>query len=252
MKSWSYSYRTSDGLKHEAEMEASTKDEVYETLRKRGIKAIKVVERIQPLIVKGVRKRVVMVIVALAVILAFALGYWLREDNGGADDDVVGERKGWKESFARPRPRRQLSVDVSQLPLERIFTHPSERFLAQFAQPGKSAELMPLTDEVVSDFAESVDDGIVIENDDEFVVAELKRIVVGMKVEARVHLKSGKGVREFAAWLFQRQKMENAYRNEILRQARERGTRVEEVNETLDSIGFERTEGLSEGGLKKP
>lgn len=60
MRSWSYSYKTSDGLRHEAEMSAPTKDAVYDALRKQGIRPIRVDERIAPVVrcgFRGLRKR---------------------------------------------------------------------------------------------------------------------------------------------------------------------------------------------------
>ena len=53
MRSWSYSYKTSDGLRHEAEMAAPSKDAVYEELRKQGIRAIRVEERVVPVVRRG-------------------------------------------------------------------------------------------------------------------------------------------------------------------------------------------------------
>ena len=40
---YTYAYKTSDGTRHEATMVAQSRDEVFAELRKRGIKAIKVV-----------------------------------------------------------------------------------------------------------------------------------------------------------------------------------------------------------------
>ena len=40
---YTYAYKTSDGVRHEATMNASSHEEVFSELRKRGIKAIKVV-----------------------------------------------------------------------------------------------------------------------------------------------------------------------------------------------------------------
>ena len=55
MRTWVYCYKSSDGLRHEGEMSAPGKDDVYAALRKRGIRAIKVSERIVPIERKGFR-----------------------------------------------------------------------------------------------------------------------------------------------------------------------------------------------------
>jgi len=55
MRVWTYSYKTSDGLRHEDEMSAPSKDDVYAALRARGIRAIRVEERIAPVVRRGFR-----------------------------------------------------------------------------------------------------------------------------------------------------------------------------------------------------
>ena len=40
---YTYAYKTPDGVRHEASMNASSREEVFTKLRKQGIKAIKVV-----------------------------------------------------------------------------------------------------------------------------------------------------------------------------------------------------------------
>ena len=40
---YTYAYKTSDGVRHEAAMEAASREEVFEALRAKGIRAIKVV-----------------------------------------------------------------------------------------------------------------------------------------------------------------------------------------------------------------
>ena len=81
MRSWTYSYMTSDGLRHEGEMSAPSKDDVYSELRKRGIRAIKVQERIQPVVKRGfggLRKRDWTVIAAIAALIAAAVALFAR------------------------------------------------------------------------------------------------------------------------------------------------------------------------------
>ena len=58
---YTYAYKTSDGIRHEDSMIASSREEVFERLRKQGIKAIKVVAADGSKAngeVRGVRKRV--------------------------------------------------------------------------------------------------------------------------------------------------------------------------------------------------
>ena len=69
---YTYAYKTSDGTRHEATMLAKSRDEVFAELRKRGIKAIKVVAADGSKAngeVRGVRKRTVAIIVAAVSII---------------------------------------------------------------------------------------------------------------------------------------------------------------------------------------
>lgn len=68
-----YAYKTSDGIRHEDSMNASSREEVFNQLRAMGIKAIKVVaadgsKANGEIVVKGIRKRV-----ALGAIIVTAL-----------------------------------------------------------------------------------------------------------------------------------------------------------------------------------
>ena len=61
---YTYAYKTSDGARHEAAMEAGSRDAVFAALRARGIKAIKVVAADGSKAngeVRGIQKRVVAV-----------------------------------------------------------------------------------------------------------------------------------------------------------------------------------------------
>lgn len=82
MRTWTYVWKSSDGLRHEGEMSAASKDDVYKSLRERGIRAVKVSERIQPIILggfSGLRKKdwllmgliLVLSILALAIVFVY-------------------------------------------------------------------------------------------------------------------------------------------------------------------------------------
>ena len=72
---YTFAYRTSDGVRHEERIDADSREEVFETLRLRGIRAIKVVAADGSKAngeVRGIRKRVVMLIaLVVAAVAAF-------------------------------------------------------------------------------------------------------------------------------------------------------------------------------------
>ena len=78
--------------------------------------------------------------------------------------------------------------------------------------------------------------------DDAADIAELKRIVAGLKDEADLYLRSGSGISDFLKFLKLRQKMESECRQRIVEEAVMSGEdherRLKEANETLVAMGL--------------
>ena len=85
---FTYAYKTSDGVRHEDSMNASSREEVFSSLRAKGIKAIKVVAADGSKAngeVRGLRKRAVAALVALAAAVAGVVAYIGGERTGAAE-----------------------------------------------------------------------------------------------------------------------------------------------------------------------
>ena len=256
MRRWTYSYMTSDGLRHEGEMSAPSKDDVYSELRKRGIRAIKVQERIQPVVKRGfggLRKRDWTVIAVIAALIAAAVALFARGPRPRADavppsaapvprhrsaieSDIVEMKLG--DRLAKAKARRQIVVSDDDL--ASFFPRPAERFLARFASPGRPvADIAP--DELrdaEEDFYDSLESDIIIREGDSRMISELKGIVAGIKDEARMLQSSGRSFSEIAQWLRDRQRMETDYRAHII----ERFAHDEaEANRQLRTLGLAET-----------
>lgn len=243
MKDWTYSYKTSDGLRHEGELKAATKDDAYAELRCRGIRAIRVTERITPVVRRGfggLRKRdwTVVVLVVLVLVAGVSLlpmrGPRLASPAPDARPSPLQDiRLG--DYIARPRSRCQLSAPVR---VDEVFSRPFERFLARFAQPGARVDVGDLTtadmERLAADFSRALAEPIIVRAGDDPAVASLKCIVAGLKSEAEMHLIGGRSFAEYAAWLGKRQQMEADYRESILKGA---GS-VAEKNAKLKSLEF--------------
>ncbi len=200
---YTYAYKTSDGIRHEDSMNASSREEVFEALRARGIKAIKVVAADGSKAngeVRGVRKRVVAVLVALAAVFVGVIAY------------IGGERTGANVAAnpAVSSPRHQIYGDPAVMEgLERgdfgaVLPREGDRMLAVFAQPGrfmcaKGANPRYLAAEQDAAFAAYAKDelsperDIVIVPEDTREIKELKQIVNGMREELRGYLANGNG-----------------------------------------------------------
>ena len=90
---YTYAYKTSDGVRHEDEITAKSREEVFEALRARGIKAIKVVAADGSKAngeIRGVRKRTIAAVAALAAVLAGGTVYFLASEReaGGQGEET--------------------------------------------------------------------------------------------------------------------------------------------------------------------
>lgn len=268
-----YAYKSSDGVRHEAEMEAESREAVFETLRAQGVRPIKVVagdgskangEEARPWRRRGLvwaalagALGAAAVAVALSGVLgtrgggeAMAGGGTHRSGaaaveggevaaSGGSAGAETARTAGRPDGrVAKPRARRQigLAAIVAATPLDAIFAHPSEALLARFAEPGKAVAVDVSGDrELAEDFRDALEEPILITADDSAETAELKRIVAGLKEESKMMSASGRTFEEAIAYFVAQQEMEARYREAIL----SRDSSVEEKNRLLSAIGLE-------------
>ena len=240
---------SSDGLRHEGEMASPDKDTVYAQLRKRGIRAIKVTERITPVVRKGfagLRKRDWLLIVCGAfAIVVCALFFALRIDvdgpASGAQDSLAARQviSSPAFQFAQPRPRRfvQLPEDTD---FSKVFRYPHESYLARYAMPGVVLPDVPEVDKaLVQDFYDNINIGIIITEADDAPVAELKRIVMGMKDDAKKYLGVPGGIEKLSLWLEERQAMEKGYRDQFINRVKKGEMKKSDANDMFNAMGLE-------------
>ena len=227
---FTYTYRTSDGIRHTAEIDAPTRDSVFSTLREQGIKPIKVVAADgsrangEPHVRIGVPKKVVAGICA-ALFVAVGVAYWMGSHKGAADVSLVVTPQGpVSYTVASPLPRQAIAGDRRRIEksLSEIFSFPAEMELARFAEPGRNFDLKAGGNPgngIVSDVCTSgkgwkdcLDTPIRIASSDLTEVVDLKRIVAGMKREMRAYLMAGGTVEDYLAELKKRQRLEMSYR----------------------------------------
>ena len=202
---YTYAYKTSDGTRHEASIEAASRDAAFAALRERGIRPIKVVAADgskangAPV---GVRRRVVAVSILVAVVAAAgATATFLR----------IARPTPEVESFHADQTRRYPIGDAAII--EKgiltgwcdVFEHEGERFLASFAVPGvKAAQRNTTVEEIESALGRSVS----ISADDGLEARQIKSMVEGMKAEARAYIAAGGTIVEYGKRLTERQDAE--------------------------------------------
>ena len=222
---FTYTYRSSDGQRHSAEIEAENRDAAFAKLRTEfGIKPIRVVAADGPKAngEEAARRRfpkwvaVLAVLAALAVVGVLAFVAWRL---AGARDarpyQVMTPQGPVTLSVASPLPRQRIPGDrqrIENFPTN-LFSHAAEAYLARYAEPGRkvSGGQLPAAGGE-EDFKAALREPIRIASSDYTEWVDLKRIVTGMKREMRAYLAGGGTAREYCAELAKRQKLEISYR----------------------------------------
>ena len=227
---YTYAYKTPDGVRHEAAMNASSREEVFSALRAKGIKAIKVVAADGSKAngeVRGLRKRAVVTLVALAAAVAGVVSWWWagRAPHQTAATSaavpvaaVPGGRASTQAAItgvaalvaANSSLRHQIYGDPAIMEsFERgdfgdALSRDGDRLLAVFAQPGRymcakgvsTRNLAPVAATNFENYAShelTVEKDVEIADTDSREVRELKQIVNGMREEMRGYLANGNG-----------------------------------------------------------
>ena len=239
---YTYAYKTSDGIRHEDSMNASSREEVFETLRAKGIKAIKVVAADGSKAngeVRGVRKRVVVTMaVAVAVLTAVVAVFLTRktiitpvQDVHPAQDAKVAAAA----SVLGSETRRQVFGDVAVIEKgirtgwADVFEREGDRFLASFAIPGAEAGQRNTSEE---EMRLALSEKVEVRPGDSFEVQQIKAMVEGMKCEARRYIAAGGTIVGYGQRLVERQEAEIA----IYARAK---TEIEAARKNMDDEAFE-------------
>lgn len=247
-----YAYKTSDGVRHEDSMNASSREEVFTVLRAKGIKAIKVYAADGSKAngeVRGLRKRAVAGLVALAAVVAGVVAYFGGERTGAAT----------AANSEASAPRHQIYGDPAVVSafehgdFAAVLPRDGDQMLAIFAQPGKlmcarGANPRRIDDNSHAAFEAYAKSDLAVENDiainsaDSREITELKQIVNGMREEMREYLANGNGTpRSFWRRLNERTAQEI--------QIYER-TRRELEKETSEEVWEQKNDALRRLGLR--
>jgi hypothetical protein len=208
---YTYAYKTSDGTRHEESMNAASREDVFAELRKRGIKAIKVVAADGSKVngeVRGVRKRIVAALVVLVAVAVGIAAYFGGIRTGGTAEP----------SFATDQTRRQIIGDAAIIEKgirngwSDIFQLEGECFLASFAIPGVKAGQRNTSEK---EFTAALENKCLVTDTDSLETRQIKAMVEGMKNEARRYIAAGGSIVEYGKRLTERQDAEIAVYNRV-------------------------------------
>lgn len=220
---FTYAYKTSDGIRHEDSMNASSREEVFESLRAQGIKAIKVVAADGSKAngeIRGVRKRVVVVSIIAAALAAGLIAFFVGRrvptpPPVGRDDPIAPSPTTAPVTYrnAKPLARQMINGDRHRIEAAAAsLTNAAERLLAAFAEPGRPVPALAPTRPTDAEFEASLREPIRIAETDFTEVVDLKRIVTKMKNDLRIYIAEGGTMEGYVEEVVKRQKFEVAYR----------------------------------------
>ena len=184
---YGYSYKTSDGVRHESTFEAKSNEAVFAALRAQGIKPMKVWEIHSPYHT-STRTRLIII---LALALAASLVYTIRLRHSALSTP----------HSALTAPRHQIYgdpatwEDIERDNFATVFPDVGDRILAAYAIPGRISpgSLNLSRQDLLKRMEECKDKDIAFDAADSNEATELKKIVQGMKEELRWYVADGVG-----------------------------------------------------------
>ena len=265
---FTYTYRSSDGERHTAEIEAGSRDAAFAKIRTElGIKPIKVVAAGEgeggagrAANVSATPRGGVWRLVAVAVLFAAVFGgvvWWMRRPNresqtanseqptANSDQPITVSTPQGPVTLrvAEPLPRQTIPGNRQRIEGARngIFTNAAERLLTRYAEPGRAVAAPEGEKPTDTGFAACLREPIRIASTDFTEVVDLKRIVTGMKREMRAYLAGGGTVEQYLAELEKRQKLEVSYRERA----------EQKLNELLSAVNGQSARSTMDEGRDK-
>ena len=205
---YTYFYKTSDGVRHEDVIRAESREDVFATLRSQGIKAIKVVAADGSKAngeIRGIRKRIVVIIALAAAILSAVIAFSLGGRKGASG---FGGLSSFDSTI-----RRQVIGDAAIIEKGILtgwadtFPCEGDRFFASFAIPGVRAGQRNTTE---GELKAALNRVIRPDESDGLEARQIKAMVEGMKAEARAYLTAGGSLVDYGKRLTERQDSEIA------------------------------------------
>lgn len=197
-----YSYKTSDGVRHESVYHASSKDEVFSALRKNGVRPIKVWEIESRF--SFVRKILIaaLFIAATAIVAAILVNRVPSFNNLATATPQEEDRS---QIYGDPGIIQQCESRQ----WSNVFEDEGERFLARFAQPGHHVRMRgDAWRTTVAQALKNRPGFVTITKSDSAEIAKMKRMVNGMKSELSQYVKDGGTVEQYIDEVLERQSIE--------------------------------------------
>ena len=232
-----YQYRTSKNEVRHGEIRAVDREAAFVALKARGIHPSRVDEAsgfFNKLLGRGKRWLAICVLSLALVAMVVSALRWRGEARELA---VTGAAE------LQPLPRHHIrAIAAPGFDPSTVFERVHEKYLARYAMRGVEPRTHAISDELQKDFAEGLGQPVEVCPDDPPEVVELKRIVEGMKEDARKYSDMPNGIARFCEWIEERQAMERDYRDRFVQRMRRGELTKDEVNGVFRAMGLEEIE----------
>ena len=244
-----YEYKTKDNERQSGEINASSRNAVYQELKKQGIKPFRV--ELAPGLVNwlaSLGKRSAAIALLTVGIVGLTILWRGQKD---AAETFKDRAVAFADKFEN-KTRRQVIGDAAIIEKgirngwADVFAEEGERFLASFAIPGVPAGQRTTTEEEIRaalarQIAPTESDGI--------EARQIKSMVEGMKDELREFMSEGGTIKQFGACLVERQEAELGYYNRT-RNELETLKKSGKTDKELETLWEKRNEELRQVGIK--
>ena len=222
---YSYAYKDSRGTRHEAVIEAVSRDAAFAALREQGIRPIKVTaeDGSKANGSETPKRRIGMRIAFVATALLVGAAAYYAARVAGAPDVVVTPQGPVTFTIAAPLPRQRIPGDRERIehPPTNLFASVGEFFLARYAEPGRPVDSVAIAKPESLFTRDMLKASIRVSSNDLTEHVDLKRIVAGMKREMCAYIEGGGSVRQYLTELANRQRLETSYRDKASRRLAE-------------------------------
>ena len=199
-----YSYKSPDGIRHESVYHASSKEEVFSSLRKNGIRPIKVWE-LEPRFPLLKRILVALLFVLTTAIVASLIVLKVPSVANIRTNSIASDQEDRSQIYGDPG----ILQHCESQEWANVFEDEGERFLARFAQPGLRVKMKGLAwKSTVAIALKNNLKPIPAVSTDGSEVAKMKRMVNGMKAELNQYLIDGGTVEQYIDEVLERQRIE--------------------------------------------
>ena len=237
---FTYAYKTSNGTRHEASIDAPSREEVFSTLRAQGIRPIKVVaadgskangESVgrgvpdapptgrafhrPPHQTQGTKHKALIPLILIGLV---GLALYSPHLRATLFPTLSKTPSPTNDAILTGTTRRQVIGDVAIIEKgirtgwSDVFTSKGDRFLASFAIPGVKAGVRNTS---VEEIEHALREPLKIDATDSLEAKQIKSMVEGMKDEARSYLAAGGTIIVYGRRLTERQDAEIAIRKRI-------------------------------------